>query len=507
MFVKKEQYYYQKMGVKKNILNIAIEHNFVKKKEQLKFQNIDIIKEFEFCVFSETRDKLYIGRKELLGEVTLAILEKRVKKEVVQKSIPVREFERKFKQQLLVDDKDIEKSIKQFNAYEATDSDVLEIFNMVLEDASQRDVSDIHINSYKEFSWLRYRTDGVVDAKFLINSELSSRFSTIIKEQSSLDLINTTIPQSGSFSKTFNKMLIDFRVEIAPAQYGENVVIRLLNKSSSYKDLKAIFPKNHKMYEHINYYANEKNGFFLLVGPTGSGKTTTLNAMITQRQRVNEIIYSIEDPIEYKIDFITQYEVKEELGFTFATAMKSVMRQDPDVIMIGEMRDKQSIESALKASHSGHMVFSTLHASNALMAIQRIKDEDGDLFVLAYSLSGVIAQRLIPKLCTCKVKSTSNEEQTFFNTKHLGYEKKGCSKCNFSGFKGRTLLCDMLFIPHDMSIRGTFYEALKSGNILNIWDRLITFNYYESATYLYESGLCDAQTLQKELLSLGYVDG
>jgi len=239
------------------------------------------------------------------------------------------------------------------------------------------------------------------------------------------------------------------------------------------------------MHEYITRYIKERQGFFLVVGPTGSGKTTTLNAMLANRDRLNEIIYTLEDPIEYKLDFVTQYQINEAIGFDFTTAMKSVMRQDPDVIVIGEMRDSQSVQIALKAAHSGHMVFSTLHTSTAFMAMERIRDEGGDLFILAYALSAVIAQRLVPRLCQCKEPSLETDGMEFFSATSQGFKRKGCVRCNFTGYSGRVLLTDMVFIPPRINIRYKFYMALKQSTVLKAWEEFVTFSYFESAKYLY----------------------
>lgn len=503
---KKEQYYYQHVGIKKNILQIAIEHNFIQKKENFSPYSLDLIKKYEIIIINEDEQNFYIELKELLGPKRLEELQSQLGKNIVQHTIPVREFNEKFNALLAVDPDAIEKRIKQFNAYDTDDNEVLSLFEMILNHGVRNGVSDIHINAYKDFSWLRYRLNGKVQAKYLLNYELSQRFSLIIKEKSNIDLVNVKTPQSGGFSHKFKGDMIDFRVEIGPSYYGENIVIRILDKSNNLKSLSQLFPKKHPMHEHIFRFVNLKNGFFLTVGPTGSGKTTTLNAIITQRDRLHEIIYTIEDPIEYKIDFITQFQVNEEIGFGFANAIKSVMRQDPDVIVIGEMRDRDSIITALKAAHSGHMVFSTLHTTNAYMALERIRDEGGDLFILAYSLSGVIAQRLVPKLCECKTATSDERGKDYFKSKKMGFEKKGCIKCNFTGYDSRALLTDMVFVPSDMSTRYSFYMALKNSSVLKAWDKLITFSYYESAQYLFEEGLCDYDTLSLELLSLGYMD-
>lgn len=503
---KKEKSYYDLIGIRKNLLHIALSHGFIKKKEKEQNYSLEILKEYEIIILHEDAKSFHVECKELLGAKRLGELQSKLAKTVIQKIIPVREFNEKFSAALSIDPDIIEKKIKQFNAQDFEDEEVLSLFEMILKHALKNRVSDIHINASSDFSWLRYRMNGRVYSKYLLSPELSQRFSLIIKEKSNIDLINAQTPQSGGFSQEYEQGSVDFRIEIAPSCFGENIVIRILDRSSSLKSFEQLFPKSHPMHEHIFRFINLKSGFFLTVGPTGSGKTTTLNAIISQRDRLHEIIYTIEDPIEYKIDFVTQFEVNESIDFTFANAIKSVMRQDPDVVVIGEMRDKESIATALKAAHSGHMVYSTLHTTNAYMALERIRDEGGDLFILAYSLSGVIAQRLVPKLCECKTASQNEKAKEFFGSQKSGFSKNGCIKCNFSGYDGRILLSDIAFVPSDMKTRYSLYVALKNSSVLKVWDQLITFSYFDSAKYLYEEGLCDYETLSFELLSLGYMD-
>lgn len=502
----KEQYYYRRLDVNKSLLEIAMAHNFVQKKEKSPVYSLDLLKEYEIIIADEDNRNVYIECKKLLGPNRLATLEKKLNKNIIQQTVPVREFEEKFEALLSVDPDLIEKRIKQFNSFDTDDVEILKLLEMILLHGIRHKVSDIHISAYEEFSWLRYRLNGKIQAKHLLSNELASRFSLIVKEKSNIDLINVLIPQSGGFSIKFGDEIVDFRIEIAPSIFGENIVIRILDKSNNLKSLSNLFPSHHPMSNHLFHFINQKNGFFLTVGPTGSGKTTTLNAILNHRDRLHEVIYTIEDPIEYKIDFVTQFQVNAEIGFDFTTAMKSVMRQDPDVIVIGEMRDKESIHIALKAAHSGHMVFSTLHTTNAYMALERIRDEGGDLFILAYSLSGVIAQRLVPKLCSCKTPAVLATGMKYFNSNMFGYEKKGCLKCNFTGYDGRVLLTDIAFIPPDMKTRYSFYMALKKSSVLEVWDRLITFSYFESAKYLFEDGHSDYASLVSELLSVGYVN-
>jgi len=501
----KEQYYYQQLGIKKHLLEIALSHHFIQKKEPSVTHNLDLMKEYEMVIAEESDTVLKIWRKELLGEKRLAELSAKVHKSVEQKNLPVREFQQKYTAILRVDPETIERKIKQFNAMDSDEDEVIDIFEMLLEYGIQRSASDIHINAYESFYWLRYRIDGKIHARYLLNHELAQRFTLIIKERCNIDMINVYAPQGGGFSREYQGRAIDFRVEVAPSKYGENVVLRILDKSQNMKSLTALFPKDHPMSEHVHHFVNQTNGFFLVVGPTGSGKTTTLNAILNQRDRLHEIIYTIEDPIEYKIDFVTQYQVNEASNFTFVEGMKSIMRQDPDVIVIGEMRDRESILTGLKAAHSGHMVFSTLHTPNSFMAMERIRDEGGDLFILAYSLSGVIAQRLVPKLCTCKQPSSAQEGNLFFESDVAGFTKSGCVRCNFTGYYGRALMMDMVFIPGNMKVRYQFYLALKNSTVFKAWENFITFSYFQSAKYLFETGTCDYETLSSELLSLGYV--
>ncbi len=340
-----------------------------------------------------------------------------------------------------------------------------------------------------------------------INGEIVAFSKEILSHTDGVTLAKELL--RGRFVEFTDKKNIDFTFKLnEDYRFRVNMFFQVDGVSAVFRTIPMVLPTIEALDlpTVINSLCELSRGLVLVTGPTGSGKTTTLNAILTQRDRLHEIIYTIEDPIEYKIDFVTQFQVNEAIDFTFATAMKSVMRQDPDVIVIGEMRDKESIQIALKAAHSGHMVFSTLHTTNASMALERIRDEGGDLFILAYSLSGVIAQRLVLQLCDCKTQSMQESGKNYFKSEQNGFEKKGCIKCNFSGYNKRVLLTDVVLIPPDVKIRYDFYMALKNGSVTSVWDKLITFSYYESAKYLFDQGFCDYETLIAELLSLGFID-
>lgn len=499
---KKEQEFLIGLGIEKSIKDIAIAHNFVQlqKKESI---NLSILKEYEMILLDENETTITIARKENLTKILKEDLETKIHKKVRLIVIPANEFNEKYNKIFTIDQNQLAEKIRAYNDDELDKKAVLEIYEDVLKEAIFLSVSDIHINEYSEYSWIRYRINGTLEQKYIISKELVSRIALIIKELSNLDIVQTSSIQSSSFSKSFFGRSVDFRVEFAPSQYGENIVIRILDKDINYKPIYEIFPKSHPISKYLYPYLKLKDGFFLVVGPTGSGKTTTLNAIISNRDRLKESIYTIEDPIEYKIDFVTQYQVQESTDRTFAKLLKSIMRQDPDVIVVGEMRDASSIDSALKASHSGHMVYSTLHTRNAFLAIQRIKDEKGDLFILANSLSAIIAQRLVPKLCECKVVEDNPKAKTFFKTIIDGYKKNGCIKCNFSGLNGRELLVDSIFVPNEANVKKLFYKALQTNDFSEVRQKLHILSYYDCAKYLYINGICDFETLHIELKSLG----
>jgi type II secretory ATPase GspE/PulE/Tfp pilus assembly ATPase PilB-like protein len=211
----KEQYYYQQIGIKKHLLDIALSHHFIQKKETSKTYNLELMKEYEMVIVEERDDLLKIVRKELLGEKRLAELSQKVHKKVEQKNIPVREFQQKYTALLRVDPETIERKIKQFNAMDYEEDEVIDIFEMLLEYGIQRSASDIHINAYESFYWLRYRIDGKIFARYLLNHELAQRFALIIKERCNIDMINIYAPQGGSFTREFENRAIDFRIEIS----------------------------------------------------------------------------------------------------------------------------------------------------------------------------------------------------------------------------------------------------------------------------------------------------
>lgn len=339
--------------------------------------------------------------------------------------------------------------------------DIIELVDLIISNASKDKSTDVHITPEEFTTNIFYRIDGVMHHYFSIPGDLHAKIISRIKVISKLDISELRKPQDGSFTYTFLKEEIDLRVSTIPTNFGENVVLRLLSKGSSLFSLSklGLSEKNEKKVE--KYFA-KPYGVILVVGPTGSGKTTTLYSALRKINSLKKNVTTIEDPIEYKFSFIKQTELNEKAGYTFNTAIKSFMRQDPDVILVGEIRDSETAELAIRASITGHLVLSTLHTNNASGTIPRLQDLGIPSYLIGSGLIAVIAQRLVRKLCIhCSVDSTIKIEEL----RDLGFsedilkdrgievdvkEPKGCVHCNNTGYSGREIVVEILEIDTDI---------------------------------------------------------
>jgi general secretion pathway protein E/type IV pilus assembly protein PilB len=255
-------------------------------------------------------------------------------------------------------------------------------------------------------------------------------------------------PQDGSFTMEFNKNNFDFRVSTLPTIWGESIVIRILDKRSILKSINeiGITQKNLIL---LKKALLQPNGIFLVTGPTGSGKSTTLYAALNEINSIDKKIITVEDPVEYKLKGIQQVQVNPKIGLTFARVLRSILRQDPDIIMIGEIRDLETLEIAIKAAMTGHLVLSTLHTNDAVSAINRMIDMGADSFLVATALIGVEAQRLVKTICPyCRVPYKPADVylepiKNIIQKETIFYKGKGCEKCNMTGFSGRTLITEI----------------------------------------------------------------
>mgnify|MGYP001317535499 FL=1 len=345
---------------------------------------------------------------------------------------------------------------------------VAKIVNTILRRAIEEKASDIHIESYGEYIRIRYRIDGVlIEIGRIKGIEFLQYIISRIKIIADLDIVERRMPQDGRFEINIQDKKIDFRVSIIPTINGEKCVIRILNQNIIDLDIEKLDIDKSDL-EKILFQLNKRNGMLLISGPTGSGKTSTLYSILKRLNTGHENILTVEDPVEYEIAGINQVQSKNEIGRTFAVMLRAYLRQDPDILMVGEIRDYETAEIAVKASITGHMVLSTIHTNNSVGGIDRLIDIGIPAYMISASLSGIISQRLVRRLCSdCKIKDEYWKEKI----KILGYDlenykniefytEKGCPKCNHTGYRGRIGIFEV-FIP-DIEIKNMINKGISS---------------------------------------------
>lgn len=339
---------------------------------------------------------------------------------------------------------------------------VMSLTDLIFMDGIRRKATDIHISPTLDVVHVFFRIDGVLSFGNAIPKSVHNGIVSRIKILAKLDIAETRLPQDGSFSYEFLNKTYEIRVSTVPTIYGENVVMRILSGAGALLRIDAL-GFDEKWSKQIRRLAQKPYGVILIAGPTGSGKTTTLYAALREINRLERNIITVEDPVEYKLSMIRQTQVNEKTGYDFAFAARNFMRQDPDVMLIGEIRDEETAAIAIRTSITGHLVLSTIHANDAVTAIPRLLDLKVDKFLLSSSLQAVIAQRLARKICPfCKTTHKMNDEEKqisedcelSFDHTYIG---EGCSKCSGIGYVGRTVLGEILLIDDEMR------ELISSG--------------------------------------------
>lgn len=352
----------------------------------------------------------------------------------------------------------------------ALDTPVIRFVNNLLIQAIREGASDIHIEPEEKNLRVRIRIDGVLHEIPSPPKRMQLPIISRIKIMSKMDIANMRIPQDGRFDVKIDGKDVSLRISTFPTFFGENVVIRILDKSTANYGIESIglFPEDQERLEAI---VKRRYGFLLATGPTGSGKTTTLYALLKCINSVEKNIITIEDPVEYTLDLIRQSQVNPKAGLSFDTGLRAILRQDPDLIMVGEIRDRETSAIAIQSALTGHMVFSTLHTNDAASAVTRLVEMGNEPYLVSSSLSAVIAQRLVRTICEkCKESYTPSEEFL----KELGitpgkkillYRGAGCDHCKQTGFKGRTAISEILIV--DKEIRELIIERTSTDRILN----------------------------------------
>ena len=348
----------------------------------------------------------------------------------------------------------------------------IEFVNQVIAGAVKINASDIHFEVFEKVFRIRYRIDGHLREMFALPFSKSLSTLSRLKIMANLDISEKRRPQDGKIRFPINNIQIDIRVSTLPTTFGEKIVLRILDKSKLQLDLKKLgFMQS--QYDIFINHLRLPYGMILVTGPTGSGKTTTLYAALHEIHSIEKNIMTIEDPIEYNINGINQANVKPDIGFDFASALRAFLRQDPDIIMVGEIRDKETAEIAIRASLTGHLVFSTLHTNDSISAITRLIDMGLEPFLVASSVKLIIAQRLVRKLCSCQTPNSDEELQSVSPSIHK--IEKACDKCNYTGFSGRTALFELLPVSDNMtdsisknSGYKIIYEEAKRNNFMSL---------------------------------------
>ena len=333
----------------------------------------------------------------------------------------------------------------------AESNPVKKLLNLVLLQAIRDKAADIHFEPFENEYKMRYRIDGVLYEMVPPPKHIAAALSSRIKVMANLDIAERRLPQDGRISLTVGGKPVDLRVSVLPTMFGESVVLRILDRSQVSFDMEKLGFSEHDLavYKQL---INKPNGIVIVTGPTGCGKTTTLYSALNDLNDIETKIITTEDPVEYDLDGVVQVQIRADVGLTFAACLRSILRQDPDIVLVGEIRDLETAQIAAQASLTGHLVFSTLHTNDAPSSVARLLDLGVEPFLITATIEGVVAQRLVRKICTnCKAEYTPTDDELFelrltrdeIKDKTF-YQGRGCSKCNNTGYKGRLGLFEIM---------------------------------------------------------------
>ncbi|MHB0998429.1 MAG: type II secretion system ATPase GspE [Armatimonadota bacterium] len=351
----------------------------------------------------------------------------------------------------------------------AREATVIKLVNLILRQAVQEHASDVHVEPFEKGMRVRYRTDGMLQEISSPPKRLQSAVISRLKIMANLDIAERRLPQDGRIKTKIGGREVDIRISIIPTLYGESVVLRLLDRSAMNYSLESIgmLPDNMALMERL---ITIPHGMLLVTGPTGSGKTTTLYASLKKAYSPEKKVITIEDPVEYQFDGVNQIQVYPKIGLTFANGLRHILRHDPDIIMVGEIRDLETAEIAVHSALTGHLVFSTLHTNDAAGAVTRLLEMGVEPYLVASSVVAVIAQRLVRNICpNCREEfepsiSALSKIGKFGEQPKRLYTGRGCDQCKNSGYKGRTAIYEMITI--DDAIRSLVLEHAPATAIM-----------------------------------------
>ncbi len=443
------------------------------------FENypINLFKNAEAIIFKEDENFVHIATADPLNYDAIEMFEKHIAIKPIKLYVaPKSEIRHIFERfEIIQTTKSLIENVKKeiqsgVTKQENEQSSIMQLIRQIIKNAILHNASDIHIEPSFSNATVRSRIDGVLRENFIFEKEVYTALASRIKLLGNLDISEKRKAQDGRFSLKINDKNFDFRLSTVPTIYGESIVLRILDQQKVLLKLKELgFSKvNLKKMEN---FLKTPYGIVFVTGPTGSGKTTTLYAALNEIKGVENKAITIEDPIEYRLALIQQIQVNEKIGFTFAHILRSILRQDPDIIMVGEARDYETLNAAVQASLTGHLVFSTLHTNDAPSAITRMVQMGLEPYLIADSLIGIVSQRLARKICPhCKQKyrphkSVLEKIEKYLPKNAVFYKGAGCAKCFFTGYSGRIVISEILEnkeqISHLISINANKFEIAK----------------------------------------------
>ncbi|MDD2950926.1 MAG: GspE/PulE family protein, partial [Sulfuricurvum sp.] len=409
--------------------------------------------------FKEDEDYVYIATSDPLNFDALEALERNIATKPIKVYLSLSEDIAHIFQRLEIIKKtqsiaaEVKKEINNEGSKgaEGDASSVMQLISLMIKDAILRRASDLHIEPELRSMSVRARVDGILQETFVFDLDIYTALSSRIKLLGNLDISERRKAQDGRFSLDVAGGKYDFRLSTTPTLFGESIVMRILDQQKILLKLHEL-GFDGKNLDKFNEIIHAPFGIVLITGPTGSGKTTTLYAALNEVKSIENKVLTIEDPIEYQLPLVQQVQVNERVGFSFLEALKSFLRQDPDIILVGEIRDFETLNSAAQASLTGHLVFSTLHTNDAPSAIGRMVQMGLQPYLIADSLVGIVAQRLVRKICTeCKHevrphKNLLRRVERWITEDSKFYAGQGCSKCNNTGYSGRILISEILMV-------------------------------------------------------------
>jgi type IV pilus assembly protein PilB len=380
----------------------------------------------------------------------------------------------------------------------ASSSSVKNLLNHILLQAIQNKASDVHFEPFEDEFRMRYRIDGVLYEMMPADKVVAVALSSRIKVMANLDIAERRLPQDGRIPLVVGGNPIDLRVSVLPTMFGESVVLRVLDRSQVDLRLDMLGLRPHEL-DMVNQLIQKPNGIVIVTGPTGSGKTTTLYSCLKTLNTIDTKIITTENPVEYDIDGLIQVQIRPEIGLTFARCLRSILRQDPDICMVGEIRDLETAEISIQASLTGHLVFTTLHTNDAPSSIARLLDLGLETFLVTATMEGIIAQRLVRKICAkCKTEYVPDADQLMelelthddVKGKRFFYGK-GCDNCNNTGYRGRTGIYEIMIFNDEIrdlimnhastnvlreAARRAGMKTLRENGLLSIYDGVTTID-------------------------------